>query len=283
MNIKQLIKRYSDKLDQLDVELLLSYTLGKPREFVVAHPEVGLGFWQGLKFKRYLNKRKRGVPIAYITGHKGFYGLDFLVNKHTLIPRPDSELMVEEVLERLKSQDSKIAMVDVGVGSGCIPVSILKTLNNKKIKSFATDISSGALKIAKKNTNRHGVEIEFLQGNLLEPILNKKTLEQFEHIFITANLPYLTEEQFTSEESIQHEPKSALVAGDGGLALYEELLKQLKLSRITYHVSLFFEIDPTQADKIKVLIKKYLPTAKVEIKKDLAGHNRVVIVECKSK
>jgi release factor glutamine methyltransferase len=266
-------------LNTLDLTILLSHTIKKTREFIFAHPEYVLSIYQRIRFWYYLKKYKQGIPIAYITGHKEFFGLDFFVNKHTLIPRPDTELMVEEACKQITNNT---LLIDIGTGSGCIPIATTKTAA-KKIKVIATDISAQALKIAKKNARHHNVNIQFLQGDLLGPVV--PYIQQYTlynphcTTILTANLPYLTEEQFKKELSIQHEPYRALVASNEGLGLYETLLQQIKTLydlQLTIHV--FFEIDPSQTKKINSLIKKYLPTAATKIKKDLAGRDRLVMI-----
>jgi release factor glutamine methyltransferase len=264
--IKQLLHFASNKIDKLDSEVLLSHTIKKRREYILAHPETKIDFYKKIKFKNYINRRKNNEPVAYITGHKEFFELDFVVNKFTLVPRPDTEIIVEEALKEVGKND--YILIDVGTGSGCIPISILK---NKNIQAYATDISKNALKIAKKNAKKHNVSINFLHGNLLEPFIKLK--KQKQNILITANLPYLTEEQFSKEVSISHEPKLALVTKEQGLFLYKELLKQLKDFSNTV---CFFEIDLSQTKKIKNIIKEFFPKSKIEFIKDLSGKNRVV-------
>ena len=282
------------KIDQLDAELLLAHALGKSREFILANPDhlITLSLYHFIT--RLFKKRQEGIPLAYLTGHKEFFGLDFFVNKHVLIPRPDTEVLVEFVLNHIHNSkfiNHNSIMIDVGTGSGCIPISILKNLPTCKpeyLQTFATDISHKALRVAKKNAKKHHVKaspcsahvagkIKFLHGNLLSPFLKTCKLADLQtcRLIITANLPYITEKQFQQEPSIHHEPKIALVAEDQGLALYEELLEQLA-NLSTCKLACFFEIDPSQSQKIKSLIKKYLPTAKIEIKQDLAGLDRVV-------
>lgn len=277
-----------DKVQSLDKELIKAYVIHKSREFLFANPYFKLNFWQKIRFENLIKQRQKNIPLAYLTKHKEFFGLDFMVNKNVLVPRPDTELMVETALREIQNHKSKIRnllLIDIGTGSGCIPISIMKTSKYKNIKIFAIDISKKALRVAKLNAKKHDVEIDFLHGNLLEPLLNQlqqlQHLQQFEQIIITANLPYLTNEQFQNEPSIQHEPKLALVAKDEGLALYEKLLQQIKqlLSTLDFRLSTLFEIDPTQTEKIKILIKKYLPEADIEIKKDLAGLDRLVIIK----
>jgi len=148
------------------------------------------------------------------------------------------------------------------------------------IQTFATDISRAALRVAKKNAKIHGVKIQFFHGNLLKPIIKKIINHKAKiiNLIITANLPYLTEKQFQDEPSIQREPKITLVADNNGLALYEELLQQINSLLLIANCSLLIllEIDPSQTEEISKLIKKYLPQSKIEIKKDLAGRDRLV-------
>ncbi len=258
-----------------DFDLLKARAINKPKEFVFSHPEYKLSIWQKLRLKYFLFLRKKDYSIAAITGHKEFYGLDFFVNKNVLIPRPDTELMVDEVIKII---NDKTILIDVGTGSGCIPISILKNLP-KPIPAYATDISRSALRVAKKNTKKHSVTIKFLHGNLLEPLIhNSSFILPTSSIIITANLPYLTEQQFQDEPSIQREPKNALVAKNNGLAFYEELLSQIKSLFLIHNSSfiILFEIDPSQTEAISKLIKQYLPKNYLEIKKDLSGLDRLV-------
>lgn len=276
---------------EIEAEILLAHLLGVDRAALLAHPERPIDFWVRRTLARLLKKRARGVPLAYLTGHKEFFGLDFAVNRHTLVPRPDTELMVEAVVERIKrpsgpSRGQELGnklLIDVGTGSGCIPISIMKTLKLKNIKTLkqviATDISRGALRVARQNARCNQVAITFLQGNLLTPI-NNETISPFNNVIITANLPYLTAAQFAAETSIQHEPRTALVADNDGLALYEKLLQQIKTwPQLPHTLTLFFEIDPSQSTRITTLIHTFFPTAQTEIKKDLAEHDRLVIAE----
>jgi len=301
--IPQLLQLASRQINNLDAELILSHILGEPREYILSHPEKNVDLLTQLKFKKFLKKRANNIPLAYITGHKEFFGLDFVVNKHTLIPRPDTEILVEEAIKTINRQPTtgKTLLVDIGTGSGCIPISILKTIKtfrtSRTFTAFAIDISKKALKVAKRNAKKHNVDITFLHGNLLKALISHKHLNTqiLKHIFITANLPYLTEEQYNSEPSIQHEPKSALIAKDGGLELYKKLLQQIKQLSTTYNLqpTTYLEIDPSQKQKIITLIKEIWPNIQVEInpaplflkkkwcwvKKDLAGQDRVVVLK----
>ena len=266
------------RVPQLDFDLMLATAIGNSKEFVYTHPEYPISIIQYLRLRWFLYLYKKHYSVASITKHKEFYGLDFFVNKNVLIPRPDTELMVAEAT-RIMNYELGIKdtiYIDVGTGSGCVPIAILKNLL-EPITAYAIDISQPALKVAGKNAKKHDVKINFLHGNLLGPIFhNSKFIIHNSNVVITANLPYLTEKQFQDEPSIQREPKSALVADKNGLALYEELFKQIKNVGLT--ATILTEIDPAQTEAISQLIKQNLPKSKIEIKKDLGGRDRLVIV-----
>ena len=267
----------------LDAEILLSFSIKKPKEFLYAHSEKNLTTTQSRLFKKLIARRAKHEPVAYIIGHKYFYGLDFFVNKNVLIPRPETELLIEETLKS-KILNLKSAIIDVGTGSGAIAVTLARHLPNTKI--FATEISPGAIKVARKNARHHKVAITFLRGDLLEPFLNLKSkISNLKSLIIVANLPYGWKawKNTSSAETrgLKFEPRIALFTGKNGLELYEKLLQQIKLliaSRQLPIISLF-EIDPGQTKSTKTIIKKYFPAAKIEIKKDLAGRDRLVIFD----
>ena len=261
-------QKHLSKIPSLDADILLQLSCNKEKTFLLTHPEYKFTCFQTVKFFYLLFRYHRGTPIAYLAGHKEFFGLDFMVNKHTLIPRPDTEVLVEEAIKILNSGEYS-ALIDVGTGSGCIPIAILNN-TQKTIAAFATDISAGASRTAKKNAALHKVKINYSQGNLLESLKNIPEGK----ILVTANLPYLTDEQFAGEPSIQKEPRTALVAAENGLALYRELLEQFK--NLNRSFTALFEFDPSQTEIMKKLIGQHFPDASVEIKKDLSGQDRVV-------
>ncbi|MFA5061787.1 MAG: peptide chain release factor N(5)-glutamine methyltransferase [Patescibacteria group bacterium] len=260
--------------DNLDLDLLRAHSTLKNREFLYTHPEYKPNFWQRLKFRYFLFKYHRGYAVATITKHKEFFGLDFYVDKNVLIPRPETELLVENAIDKCRKNPGAV-LIDVGTGSGCIPISILKSIAPANTKVYAIDISKSALRVAKINAIQHGVKINFMHSDLLKSLPD---FDQSHRLIITANLPYLTREQFNREPSIKKEPKIALIADNtNGLAIYENLLRQIR--QLKNHITVFLEIDPAQADKIPELIKKYLPQAEFEIKKDLSGLDRTVIIK----
>lgn len=288
--IQNFQKKFHDQISPLDLEILISHVLEKPREFVLSHPEHKLSFFEKLKLERLVKRRIKKEPISHLTGHKEFFGLDFLVNRHTLIPRPETELIIEDIIQSEKSDShSQKLFIDIGTGSGNIIISLAHQMSSqtKNHDFIGTDISKGALKIAKKNAKIHGLnkQIVFLKGDLLNPILqdpkskDSEILKQYSKIIITANLPYLSKEIFENAPADvrKYEPKTALFSPKKGLWHYEQLLKQLQFfakickSQITLHL----EISPEQKEGLEKIILEYFPSAKIEFQKDLSGKYRI--------
>jgi len=235
------------------------------------------------------------MPLAYILGYKEFYGLSFKVTPNTLIPRPETELLVELAIQGTNIKEQTSNIIDVGTGSGNIIISIAKNHPEYSgLNYFAVDISNKALQIAKQNAKAHNVskKIKFIHGNLLEPIIGNWKLpacpvgREIENskMIILANLPYLSKEIYsaTLPNVKKYEPKSALYSANAGLDHYERLLKQiLALSVTSYElrVTILLEISPEQKTKLTKLIKKYLPQAQIDFQKDLAKKWRVCKIE----
>jgi release factor glutamine methyltransferase len=249
----------------LDAEVLLSYILKVDKAWLLAHPEAKLTFWQKIKLQILIFKRMQNYPIAYLIGSQEFYKLEFKVNKHTLVPRPESELFIDELK---KINPTNQTVLDIGTGSGCLIITAAKLFSNNKF--VAIDISKQALKIAKQNSNLHQVDIQFIQNNLL----NKPNAISCKYDIILANLPYLTPQQM-NESTIAREPKQALIAGQDGLRYYRKLLHQIH--SLQYQPKyIFFEIDPKQTELLIDLIKNILPKYKVEKISDLSGKTRLL-------
>jgi len=251
----------------LDAEVILMSLLKKDKDFIFTHPEAKLTAVQEKKYLQDIKKRFKGLPVAYITGEKEFYGLKFKVDRHVLIPRPETELLAEEAINIAKKISTKNpTIVDIGTGSGAIAISIAKNLPG--VKTIATDKSSKALEIARKNARLNKAKIIFKKGNLLKPILNTKV-----NILI-ANLPYL--ETNYKNSSIKYEPKLALYSGKDGLDSYRELIKQLsQLKNLPEYILL--EAGAKQFKKLTSIIKKSFPQAKIRVEKDLAGFDRYLV------
>lgn len=296
MNINQALKWGFENLKKskiltpiLDSEVLLAFVLKKPKEFLYTYPEKKLTSRQARRLRILINKRAKFEPVAYLINNKEFYGFNFYVDKNVLIPRPESELLIDEVLEVLifrqarndKIKKKEITIADIGTGSGCLIIALAKILNtiSHAISYIATDISKSALKVAKLNTKRHQVKIRFLKGDLLKPLTNKKTSPEFYQRIdiIIANLPYL-DNKYLKNKGSKYEPKVALDGGKDGTDLYKKLFIQLKEYKTKPKI-IILEINPKQLSKIKKMIKFYLPKAEIKIKKDLAGLNRMVIIK----
>jgi len=291
LTIWEITEKYRKKIDYLDLEIILAHSLGKTKEFILTYPEYKLTKFQISNFKFQINRRIKMEPLAYILGHKEFYGLDFMVNKYTLIPRPETEMMVEEVIHEtcdMKHVAQDAYIIDIGTGSGCIITAIANALENdtrykiQDTRFIATDISQDALKIAKKNAKKHGLEkkIKFIHGSLLDPIINKAKKLTPGKLIIMANLPYLSKEIYSSAASNvkKFEPKSALYSAEAGLAHYRKLLEQIKTLLVScsmLNISCYMEISPEQKSPLAKLVKSILPTAKIEFKKDLARKWRI--------
>jgi release factor glutamine methyltransferase len=279
--IQTILEKYRPLLASLDVELLLANELKKSREFVLAHPEIELTKKQETNYKQLIARRLKHEPLAYILGHKEFYGLNFLVTRDTLIPRPETEMLVEKTLQVItKIKTVHINIIDVGTGSGNIIISIAKNLKKRKINYFGVDISKKALQVAKHNAKKNNLaKIKFLKSNLLNYYLEQtKTLKQASNLIILANLPYLSKEIYSATlPTVKNfEPKSALYSPASGLAHYEKLLKQIKLLSTKYKIpTTILEISPEQKPALKLLVLKYLPSARIDFQRDLAGKWRI--------
>lgn len=284
MTIGEIIKLYNRKLDHLDIELVLAYSLKKTREFILTHLDEIITKKQETIIKNNIARRLKAEPIAYITGHKEFYGLDFAVNKYTLIPRPETELLVEETL-KLNPENNVIA--DIGTGSGNIIISLAKNISSKNIY-IGIDTSKEVLKIARINSKKHKTDkkINFFHGNLLSPLLKATKLIKLIpqstdcKLIVVANLPYLSKKIYSSApiDVKKYEPKSALYSSKAGLAHYKKLLEQLKKIHYTFcaiHSTCILEISPEQKQPLTKLIGDILPSAKFIFMKDLAGRWRV--------
>lgn len=279
----------------LDAEILLSHTLEVPKTWLFAHFTDPLKTHHREKFHLLVDRRCNREPVAYLVQKKSFYGRSFEVNAFVLIPRPETETLIDTVIEILKDTDPEHTILsDIGTGSGAIAVTLA---HETKLPVIAIDIDAPALSVAKQNATIHGVheQIDFQQGNLVEPLVRlfKSIREQkkvktssvypFKHLLIAANLPYLPESRIErlEPEIKTYEPRLALASGTDGLDHYFELFRQLRQNRkiLPRRLSVIIEIDPDQRAAIEKLIHHDFPSAKPETRKDLHGHDRVVSVE----
>jgi release factor glutamine methyltransferase len=289
ISILDIQKKYSRKIDSLDLELILSHAIQKPQEFVLAHPEKEINVTQVSKINKLMERRLKHEPMAYILGEKEFYGLNFKVTKDTLIPRPETEHLVDAVISNLQlatSKNKKTTIIDIGTGSGNIIISLAKNIPSYKLRVtsyefFGIDISKKALHIARYNAKKNKIskQIKFIKSNLLNYFLQAKSYKlKADKLIIVANLPYVSEKIYStvSPDIKNFEPKSALLSDLNGLSHYEKLFQQLhKLEIGNWKLEIFLEFSPEQKSQLQKLIKKYFPKNKIDFFKDLAGKWRV--------
>jgi len=261
---------------RLVAQVLLAHTLDVPRANIMAFSPQHLLQPHQLSIYRALVARcVAGEPMAYVVGHTEFYALDFATDRRALIPRPETEQLVELALARIKSQIPNIQsqIVDVGTGCGCIAVSLATHLPDARL--IATDISADVLALARENAQRHKVSsrIQFLQGDLLAPVPLRAE-------GVVANLPYVTtaEWQNLPRHIREHEPRIALDGGADGLDLIRRLFSQA-----TEHVRpdgwLLLEIGATQGQAVSSLARQAFPQAVVSLHRDYAGLTRIAEIQ----
>lgn len=215
-----------------------------------------------------LNLLDSGIPVQYIVGNVDFYGYNFLVNKNVLIPRFETEELVDRTIKYVQKYfDSSVKIVDLGCGSGCISIVLSKELG---ITVDAVDISSDALDVARENCVKNNASVNFYLGNMLEPLHDKYDV-------IISNPPYISYDEEIDEIVKKNEPSLALYADNDGLYFYEEILKNCK-KYLNDRFLIAFEIGYTQGDRIRDFALKYLGDVSVSIEKDLSGRDRFVFI-----
>lgn len=274
MTLKQALQRARDTLQShrienatLTAEVMLRYILKINRVQLYQVLDAELEPEQENELWSLVERHLTGEPVAYITGHKEFFGIDFYVDRRALIPRPETELLVEKTLE-LAEDKGVITIADIGTGCGTVAIALAVHLPKAKI--YATDISALALELAVRNCQQHQVldKICFLQGNLLEPLLEPVDI-------IVANLPYVKENEIVLSRSLSFEPRLALDGGKDGLAQIRQFCTQIT-GKIKPGGSILLEIGEGQSSEVSSLLVNCLPAARVRVFKDFAGVERVV-------
>ncbi len=262
---------------RLDAQVLLSFVLGVNSAYLFTHGDEIVTIDRIEAFQRLIARRARHEPVAYLIQTKAFYKHNFFVNSHVLIPRPDTEVMVDAAIALIRPQS---VIVDIGTGSGAIAISLALESQHP---TFAIDIDASALAVAKHNAESLGAKITFAQGSLFSPFTEYEVPS--DHIIVTANLPYLTPWQWQALDADvkDYEPKLALVGGADGLNLYDELCTQIRSylheqSRLGKRIAidLLIEIDPSQKLTAPALLKSHFPEARIQLTRDMSGKERVV-------
>jgi release factor glutamine methyltransferase len=258
---------------RLEAELLLAHAVGKNRAWVLAHPERPLTPKEVTRFRDLAVRRAGHEPLAYLVGHREFFGLDLAVDPRVLIPRPETELLVERALALARQLPQPALVADVGAGSGAIAVALAVHLPAATV--YALDEAPGPLAVTAANARRHGVDsrVRCLQGDLLAP------LPEAVHL-ITANLPYVGSEEWEAlpPEIREHEPRAALEGGPGGLEVIRRLLVTAA-PHLRPGGAILLEIGARQGPAARALASEHFPQAQVELLQDWAGLDRIVVVQ----
>ena len=259
---------------RLEAELLLMHALKTDRVHLYERLQDELPARAGGYYQRLLDRRATHEPTPYIIGHKEFFGLEFEVTRSALIPRPETEMLIELTIDfaRDRYTDERFTAVDAGTGSGVIAIAIASQLPNARV--VATDVSKRAMALARRNAERHDLaaRIEFVDGDTLLPVEGRADI-------VAANLPYVTTEDWlaTPPEIREWEPRRALDAGDDGLRCLRRLFRQAP-EKLARNGALFAEIGDRQGAAVRLLAQEAFPEAKIEVQPDLAGRDRVICV-----
>jgi release factor glutamine methyltransferase len=252
--------------------ILIELKLNLSRIEVALQPDLAISETTITFLQKAIAALKKNIPIQYITGETGFYGLKFNVNESVLIPRPETEELVDWILEnsKPKTQNSKLKILDIGTGSGCIAISLAKNLSNTDV--FALDISSEALKIAKKNALLNNVDIYFSEID----ILNTPDLPEKYNI-IVSNPPYVREleKELMQQNVLAYEPHLALFVKDNNPLLFYDRIADLANKHLSKKGSLYFEINQYLGNETVALLKQK-GFQNIELKKDIFGVDRMI-------
>lgn len=270
----QQLREASVPNDLLDAQTLLAHALGQDRTYLIIHFNLVLSDELLATYQALIARRAAGEPLQYIVGHQAFYGLEFEVTPDVLIPRPETELIVEETL-RLVANLAAPVVIDVGTGSGCIAVTLARELETARV--IATDISAAALEVAQRNADRHGVQarIEFIESDLLRAVTVKADV-------IVSNPPYIAAHELPSlqREVRDWEPHTALTDFADGLHFYRRLLNEVP-AVLKPNGFLIIEMGYQQADRIKALIERTV-WGEPKALRDLQGIERTLVLALSS-
>lgn len=259
---------------KLKARLLLQYVLEKPRQYLLVYDNEKVTEKQEKAYFTYINKLKKGTPLQHITHQQEFMKMNFYVDNNVLIPRPDTENLVEEVIEIAKKTNAK-KILDICTGSGAIAISLAKYLEKSEI--IAVDISGKALKVAKHNAKKNEVEnqITFVESDLFEKLPKEK------YDIIVSNPPYIKKEVIkTLDKEVKQEPEIALDGGEDGLDFYRKIIKE-GYDYLKFKGYLCLEIGYDQKDEVIDLVNKEEKYEGVYCKKDLYDNDRVIVARVK--
>ena len=263
--------------EEYAAEILLRHSLQVSRSEMLIKFREDMEEEQVESFKKLIYLHAKGQPVQYIIGQEEFYGRPFTVNKEVLIPRPETEELVQSALariDRLFGKKAPLKLVDVGTGSGAIAVTT--KLENPSLQVTATDLYEISLEVARYNAENLGADIQFVQGDLLQPFMDKGRVFDI----VLSNPPYIPERDIAtmSEVVTEHEPHRALFAGEDGLVLYKRLCEELP-HVVKEQAIIGFEVGAGQSKSVAQLLEAAFPKAKVEVQFDINGKDRMVFAE----
>jgi release factor glutamine methyltransferase len=254
----------------LDAQTLLADITGQPRGWLLAHPETKIDESAKQKFQQAITQIQEGQALPYVLGWWEFFGRRFKINPNVLIPRPETELLVEQALMTLRQNEGLRSVLDLGTGSGCIAVTL--ALEVGQIRVVGSDISAEALALARENARFYQVDsqLDFVRADLLAG---------FDRAFdlICANLPYVSQDSLPDLEVARKEPHLALDGGTGGVELIRRALEQLPRALLPGGVALI-EIDSQQGDWMDEAVKETWGDSEIKIVRDLAGRDRLALI-----
>jgi release factor glutamine methyltransferase len=255
----------------LDAQVLMAHITGKPRGWILGHPDYKLLPQQQLCLSEAISQLVHGVPLPYILGHWEFFNLDFEITPAVLIPRPETELLVEAAIKWLQSHPKRRRVADIGTGSGCIAISIAANLPNVRVT--AVDISDAALEVAQKNAINHELtdQITFFHADLLN--LPPSTFD-----LICANLPYIPTRTLHQLEIFGHEPTLALDGGGDGLYLIRDLIYATP-QYLAPGGSALIEIEASQGNSALEFTRTHIQNAEISLHADLSGNDRLLCIQ----
>ncbi len=270
MTVEELIIEGKKHIHSHEVKMLLASVLNYDTLELLTHLDEIVGKEACEKFKNLVQARKDNYPLQYIIGDVNFYGRKFIVNENVLIPRFETEELIEKTLIKIKEvfADDNIAILDIGTGSGAIGITLKAILPNSHVT--CSDISKSALNVAKINAENLNQEIAFIQSDIFEKIESKFDL-------IISNPPYIDKEEEIEAQVFKHEPHLALFAKEKGTAMYRQILSEAK-RYLKERYLLAFEIGVDQKEVLKTLQKEYFPKAEFECIKDLSDKDRIVLI-----
>ena len=267
------IKNLPVDLTELDVQILLAHVMGHPRTWLLAHLDSPLTPAKADAANQAFSRLEAGEPLPYILGHWEFYGMDFDITPDVLIPRPETELMVEKAIKWLAASPERRTVADIGTGSGVIAVTI--AMHAPDVNILATDISPKALQVARHNAEKFHVHhrIEFLECDLLPAGRRSETFD-----LLCANLPYIPSQTLRDLPIFGREPTLALDGGEDGLDLYRRLLA-IAPDRLAPGGMILLELEATQGIQALNLAYDKFSDASIQLKQDLANHDRLLEIQ----